>query len=280
MNLKPLCAISEASVRAYNEDGVVCLRQMFDRQWCERMVAAAMRYMQEYTWRTRQVQKEGETSRFYISTFMCHKDADFLALRERSPMAEIAATLLQAEEVRFFYDQLFIKEPGTSAVTQWHQDLPFWPMLGEDIVSIWLALTPVSLESSGVEYIAGSHRWGKFYRAVTPDEDQGFTDGSLETCPDFGERHDDPSLRFLSWTLEPGDVVCHHPLTVHGARGNSSQTRARVGVSLRYLGRDVRWDPRKHVMPLPANPAVEAGGYPADDSVFPRIWSRAAGLVR
>jgi ectoine hydroxylase-related dioxygenase (phytanoyl-CoA dioxygenase family) len=280
MNLKPLCAISDESVRVYAEDGVVCLRQMFDRQWCERMYGTAMRYMRENTWRTRQVQKEGEKARFYISTFMCNKDPDFLALRERSPMAEIAATLMHAEEVRFFYDQLFIKEPGTSAVTQWHQDLPFWPMMGEDIVSIWLALTPVSLESSGVEYVAGSHRWGKFYRAITPDEDQGFADGALETCPDFGERHDDPSLRFLSWTLEPGDVVCHHPLTVHGARGNSSQTQPRVGVSLRYLGKDVRWDPRKHVMPLPVDPAVEPGRYPADDVVFPRIWSRRAGLTR
>ncbi len=280
MNRLPLSAISAEELRAYAEDGVVCLRQMFDREWCERMYAAAIRYMQENTWRSRQVLKEGENARFYISTFMCHKDPDFLALREQSPMAEIAACLMQVDQVRFFYDQLFVKEAGTSAVTQWHQDLPFWPMQGRDIASVWLALTPVSRESSGVEYIAGSHRWGKFYRAVTPDEDQGFTDQSLETCPDFSQRYDDPGLRFLSWKLEPGDVVCHHPLTVHGAGGNSSPKQVRVGVSLRYMGNDVRWDPRKHVMPLPENPAVEPGQYPADDRVFPPIWSRAAGLAR
>ena len=34
--------------------------------------------------------------------------------------------------VSLFYDQAFIKEPGTREVTQWHQDLPFWPALGND----------------------------------------------------------------------------------------------------------------------------------------------------
>ncbi len=119
-----------------------------------------------------------------------------------------------------FYDQAFIKEPGTREVTQWHQDLPFWPALGTDIISLWVALTPVTLEGSGVEYVAGSHKWGKFYQAITPDKDSKFANAALEPCPDFSLHKGDPQYRFLSWDCEPGDVICHHPLTVHGAGAN------------------------------------------------------------
>ena len=91
-----------------------------------------------------------------------------------SPMPRIAARMLGADEVRVFYDQVFVKEPQTVEMTDWHQDLPFWPMRGGDIISIWVALTPVSHENSAVEYIAGSHKWGKFYAAVTPDKDAKF----------------------------------------------------------------------------------------------------------
>src|SRR6185295_11958619 len=116
------------------------------------------------------------------------------------------------------------------------------------IVSIWLALTPVTLESGGVQYIAGSHRWGKFYRAVTPDEDPRFTNKALEPCPDFFDESHRAGKRFLAWDLQPGDVICHHPLTLHGAAGNASATQRRIGISLRYSGEDARWDPREFVM--------------------------------
>lgn len=280
MNRQPLRPITEDEVRAYKEDGVVCLRGMFDAEWCERMRVAAIDYMNQNSWRSKLVVNPGEKSRFYISTFMCHKEPNFLALRERSPMGELAARLMRAASVRFFYDQLFVKEPGASAITHWHHDLPYWPLRGQDIVSIWLALTPVDKASSGVEYVAGSHKWGKTYRAVTPDEDPRYTDTSLEPCPDFSTRYGDPDLRFLSWSLQPGDVVCHHPLTVHGASGNPSASVTRVGVSVRYIGADAIWDPREHVLQMPVQPALASGTYPSDDEIFPVIWDSDRGLLR
>jgi len=81
-------------------------------------------------------------------------------------------------------------------------------------------------------------------------------------------------LRFLSWELEPGDVVCHHPLTVHGAGGNKSATQGRIGLSERFLGDDVQWDPRPYTVKIPNPPKVPNGAYPADDAVFPIIWER------
>ena len=46
MNRNPLRPVAEADIRAYEEDGVVCLRGMFDREWTDRMRAAAIRFME------------------------------------------------------------------------------------------------------------------------------------------------------------------------------------------------------------------------------------------
>lgn len=276
MNRHPANPIGEDDIRQYEEDGVICLRGMFDKDWCARMYDASIRYMESGEGRVREVKEDDDPGRFYSNVFMCASDADFMAFRNESPAAEIAATLMRSDTVRFWYDQLFIKEPMTKAPTQWHHDLPFWPFRGEHLISLWVALTPVTKEGSGLEYLLGSHKWGKFYQATTPDEDPAFTDPELEPCPNFSDYYGNPEYRFQSWDMEPGDVICHHPLAVHGAGGNKSATQRRVGLSIRYLGADVQWDPRPFTVKIPVEPKVPAGAYPADDDVFPVIWQRQA----
>ena len=271
MNKRPLGRIGAADRAAYEADGVVCLRGMFDRDWVERMYAAVDRAMATPGDRTREHTKAGAPGRFYARTFMWRWDRDFRDFIFESPAAEIAGCLMGVDEVRFFYDQIFVKEPGTREVTYWHHDMPYWPMRGGHIASLWLALTPVTRATSGVEYIAGSHKWGKFYRAITPDRNPNLMDESLEECPDFGLRRDDPSLRFLSWEMEPGDVLVHHPLTVHGAGGNPTADRRRLALSTRYLGQDARWDPRPATMKVDGTEGLRAGQRPVSD-VFPVLW--------
>ena len=69
--------------------------------------------------------------------------------------------------------------------------------------------------------------------------------------------------------MAPGDCLVHHPLTVHGAEGNFSPTRRRVGISTRYFGRDCLWDPRSAVMKVTGDPQLPSGQRPEDDKVFP-----------
>lgn len=279
---RPLRPVAPEDVEAYRRDGVVCLRGLFSPAWAERLHDAALRVMAAGVGRVREPARADGEGRFYSNVYLSDLDEDFRALRDASPAAEIAATLMQADTVRFYYDQLFLKEPGASAPTPWHNDLPFWPFRGEDLISIWIALTPVTRASSGVEYVAGSHRWGTAFRAITPDRDPRFIDERLPECPDYGDDASygsDPRIRRLCWDMAPGDVLCHHPLTVHGARGNASATQRRIGLSIRYLGRDVRWDPRPHTMTLRSAPRVAPGEFPADDAALPVVWQRDRGHV-
>ena len=277
LSTEPARPITDADVEAYERDGVACLRGVFDADWCRTLHDAAMEAMHSGRGRVREPKLE--QGRFYSSVYQSDHDPRFARLRDRSPAALVAARLMRCDRVRFFYDQLFIKLPGTQAPTPWHNDLPFWPFQGNDLISIWIALTPVSTRTSGIRYVAGSHRWNRWFRAVTPDYDPRFVDERLEVCPDFGAGEGGPDVTLLEWDMEPGDVLCHHPLTVHGAGANASATQPRVGLSIRFAGRDVRWDPRPHAMTLRRDPGVAPGEYPADDVALPPVWDREHGFL-
>lgn len=277
LSTEPARPITDADVEAYERDGVVCLRGVLDAEWCRMLHDAAMQAMTSGRGRVRE--PKVDQGRFYSSVYQSDFDPRIARLRDRSPAPVVAATLMRCDRVRFFYDQLFIKLPGTQAPTPWHNDLPFWPFRGEHLVSLWIALTPVTTATSGVRYVAGSHRWNKWFRAVTPDYDPRFVDESLETCPDYGAGEGGPAVRLLAWDMQPGDVLCHHPLTVHGAGANTSATQPRIGLSIRYAGRDVRWDPRPQAMKLRRDPGVAPGEYPDDDVALPPVWERGRGFL-
>ena len=286
MNRRPLREISSGDVEAYERDGAVCLRGLFDRDWVERMHAACSEAIANYKGtfeessqrpnglprvRGKDHTTSGAPLRFVTLLYMWRTYPDFRDFALHSPAAEIAGTLMRSSPVRFFYDQLFAKGVGVQDRTHWHQDLPFWPVRGNHVASIWLALTPVGPDTSGVEYVAGSHRWGKYYNPQLTQIGKTLVRDDLEPCPDFSLLRDDPQYRFLSWEMEPGDVLVHHPLAVHGSGANQSATVRRIGFSTRWLGNDAVWEPKEKTMYVEGDPQLKAGEKPVGEP-FPVCW--------
>jgi ectoine hydroxylase-related dioxygenase (phytanoyl-CoA dioxygenase family) len=275
MNSELIQPISREAIEQYEADGVVCIRGQFDQDWVNLMRDACVGTMNNPKAKSREVDDADDPGYYFVSSHMARQDEIFHRFVIESPAAEIAARVMQLDEVRFFYDQLFIKDPGTRAPTPWHNDQPFWNFAGANIASVWLALTPVSAATSGLVYVAGSHRWNKLYRAITPDYDEAFLDESLELCPQFHDEFDNPAYRFLSWDMEPGDVLVHHPMVVHGSGRNDSTDQRRVALSCRYFGGDAIWTERKTGFRVPGanrSPYIVFGQPPRDDTVFPIAW--------
>lgn len=271
MNALPLRAVTDEHVVTYDRDGVVCLRGLFDDAWIERLRAAVERnigapgpLVLEYT-------KEGAPGRYHGDMFMWTWDDDFRAFVFDSPAGAIMARLFGAARVRFFYDHLLVKEPGTRETTPFHQDLPYWPVQGWQMCSLWLALDPVIAESGAVEYVRGSHRWGRRFRAQSFTGDDRYFDPTLEVMPDIEAeraRHD-----IVSFELAPGDCVVHHALVVHGSPGNRTATTRRRGLATRFAGDDVVYDPRPATFRLIRDPGLAAGA-PLECALFPCVWPR------
>ncbi|MGZ8751642.1 MAG: phytanoyl-CoA dioxygenase family protein [Acidimicrobiia bacterium] len=263
--------LTDDELASFERDGVVCCRAVMPQAWLDRVALAIERNLAAPSTLSEYISLP---ERGYVNDiFMWLADDDYRAFVVESPAAELARQILGSSGVTFFYDQVFVKEQGADVPTPWHHDLTFWPVTGDQVCSIWMPLDPVTRESSGLEYVRGSHRWPNRYKAITPDYNAFMVDPDLEDPPDIDADRDAYDL--VSWAMEPGDVLIFHPLVVHGSSGNQHGTRRRRALATRWFGDDVRYDPRPATMPLPPHHGLSAGdafGGP----MFPRLATKRA----
>jgi ectoine hydroxylase-related dioxygenase (phytanoyl-CoA dioxygenase family) len=153
----------------------------------------------------------------------------------------IARRLMASKTLHLYGDHLLVKEPGSpAAITPWHQDEPYLRAAGTELLSIWIALDPVTAENGAMRFVAGSHRWGKLFRPVRFAHGEEFAlDRFAESVPDI-DAHPD-RYRIVSFDLAPGDCTVHHIRTLHSAGGNRSLRERRRALVVRYAGDDVRY---------------------------------------
>ena len=83
----------------------------------------------------------------------------------------------------------------------------------------------------------------------------------------------DGKTRFLTWDMEPGDMLVVHPRALHYSSGNPTDDW-RIALSLRVFGDDVRWQPRPDCVNLAGVSFDEMlEGEKPMGSHFPLLWS-------
>jgi ectoine hydroxylase-related dioxygenase (phytanoyl-CoA dioxygenase family) len=261
--------LGAADVEAFRANGAVCLRQVFTTEWVERMREAVEDRIHHPGTMRRDFSAD---KKFFDETFIWVDEPRFRDFVFGSPAGLVARTLMGASAVNLLFDQILIKEPGASDRTPWHHDLPYWPIRGDQVASVWFALDPVTRENGAVEYVKGSHRWNQRFRPQAFYGDARYQ-ADLPPVPDLDTMR--PRLTFLQWELEPGDCLVHHGLTVHGAPGNLTATARRRALVTRWCGETVRYDPRPNLQPMLRDPGIAAGA-PLDCDLFPRVWPRPA----
>lgn len=192
-----------------------------------------------------------------------------------SGLAELAARLMGSRTARFFHEHVLVKEPGASERTPWHHDQPYYPVDGDQNVSLWIALDPVPSDTA-VEFVAGSHRWDRWFipRKFVDHSPYGPEGDRYEHLPDIDRLVEEEGHRIVSYAVEPGDVVAFHYRTLHGAPGNPSSDRRRRVVSLRWLGDDAVWAERPWQVSPPYEPDGLRPGDALDDPRFPLVYER------
>lgn len=279
---KPQRDVTAREIEDYRRDGAVVLRDILQPAWLESMRDAVDRGLTRPGKISEEYAKDG--GRYLGDMFMWLRDADFRALALESPLPEIARQVMASASVTFFYDQLLVKEPMTPTQTPWHQDLPYWPLKGADILSFWVPFDSVPAEAGAMRYVKGSHRRGQMYAPTVFGKNSGFADiyarMGLPPFPDVEEMLADAEV--LVCEVEPGDLVLHHPLTFHWSPGNLSPTHRRRALALRYLGDDAWFDDRPgtflenpKVAGLLPEPIRYGAGERLAGANFPKVWPRA-----
>lgn len=128
---------------------------------------------------------------------------------------------------------LFIKEPRTEDFVSWHQDATYWGLEPADqIITAWVALSDVPIESGAMKFLAGSHRLGQVNHDDTFHKNNLLSRGQeIELEVDESEATD--------IVLEAGEFSLHHVLLAHGSHPNRTDDR-RIGLAVRYIPTSVR----------------------------------------
>jgi ectoine hydroxylase-related dioxygenase (phytanoyl-CoA dioxygenase family) len=268
---RPFREITQDEITTFHKDGIVFLKGFFNMDWVEKLreqaeidLASPGRLHQELT--------QGESGgRFFFDTFLWTFNDGFKEFVMSSPAAEMAGQMMRAEKINVFFDQLLIKEPGTAERTPWHQDLPYWPVDGEQVCTLWLALDPVDAETGAVEYVKGSHLWGQGYKPPAFAGDDKYK-LALPPVPDIEAQRDE--LDIAQFEFDPGDCTIHHGKLVHGAPGNARSDLRRRAYVTRWAGDDAIYTPDPEKQEMMWDPEIEAGD-PLDSDLWPVVWQRS-----
>ena len=272
----PLRPIDEAEVAAFERDGYVVVPCVLDPTWLVPLAAACERVLalpDTLDITSEAVRLEAPTSaatlfgapsyaeslrgrgHFFVHFNSARSEPAVLAFALAGAIGGVAAALMRSSTARFVDDVMFVKEPGAREPTEWHDDDGGGVMAGAQKCSLWVSLADVPPEGGPLCFLRGSHARHRGWRtrgekadaivAAEPEE--------VRSCP-----------------VSVGDVIAHHPATLHGSAGNASGVRRRSW-ALRFAGEGMRF----------ALPAVRENerdwwgledGAPLDGPRFPLAW--------
>lgn len=263
--------LSDAEVDRFQADGVIVLRGVF-RDWIDTLRDGVERNLAEPGPFERTYRPDDGSAPFFQDFCNWQRIPEFRRFVFDSPAAAIAARLMRSQRVRFFHDHVLVKQPGTSTVTPWHQDQPYYCVDGAQNVSFWTPLDPVSRDVV-MECVAGSHRWGRQFRPLRFDRTPLYTTDDFETLPDIDAQRAD--LDIVGAEMQPGDAIAFTFRTLHGAPANRSQRPRRV-FSSRWVGDDAVFADRGGRTSPPFPDLKLRHGDPLDAPEFPIVFDEAS----
>jgi phytanoyl-CoA hydroxylase len=187
----------------------------------------------------------------------------FQALVCSTKIAEMAAQLSGAKELRIWHDQIQYKPKELGGRLHWHQDSPLWQTLQpkDAQLTAWVALDDAEADNGCMYMVPGSHKWGNR---------QQF----LDTLPQSGELPEDfegHPLHFMMCPVKKGHVHFHHSLTWHGS-GKNLSLRPRRAIAIHFMTDRTTFDASgNHIMQTFIS---VADGTKLTGDAFPLVYSK------
>ncbi|MEM7293704.1 MAG: phytanoyl-CoA dioxygenase family protein [Pseudomonadota bacterium] len=260
--------ISQDAIESFQLQGAVILRGVL-QDWVEPLRAGIEKNMRAPGPFVRDYQGE-DGGRFFGDFCNWPRLDEYRDVVFNSPAAAIASQLMLSKQVRLFHEHVLVKEVNTDIPTPWHHDQPYYCVDGLQNCSLWLALDSVD-EDTAVEFVAGSHRWGKWFRPERFDRTPLFENDRDEPMPDIDANR--ANYDVLKWAVEPGDAIAFHYLTLHGAPANRSATTRRRAFSSRWVGDDATFAVRQGKTSPPFPDCTLSHGDALHGEEFPLVFS-------
>jgi hypothetical protein len=277
-------ALSTDEIKTFQTDGVVMLPQLFNADWMQLLRDGLEENRQHPTQRARTWYRDEEGRTMFWDSQAWQGVPQYKQFVYDSPAAAIAGQLMQAKEINFFFDAVFVRDPGTPFETPWHQDEPYWSVEGYDTLTIWMPLVPVKAKSA-LAFVPGSHRSDSvFYQynfgSLNPDgktdvDQSDFTNVGKVDIPDIDA--DPEAYNVTSWDMQPGDCVAFNSRIIHGGSGQLGKDEGLSVFTSKWVGDDARIKFRECGMDPDHTQVMVAAGLKEGDrlgtDLYPKIWT-------
>ncbi len=170
----------------------------------------------------------GPSARFDVRiSFKLHLAYTWLDEMAHDPLVLDAVEDIVGPDILVWSSALFAKNAGDGSYAGWHQDTNYTNLEGRDQVSVWIALSPSTVESGCMRVLPGSHKVGRLLHEETDDARNILArQERLAGDPDESGAVD--------LVLRPGEMSLHHLATVHGSGPNGADY-TRIGYAVRYI---------------------------------------------
>jgi ectoine hydroxylase-related dioxygenase (phytanoyl-CoA dioxygenase family) len=225
--------LTNEQLAEYARQGFLTLRQVFDADLLRRLVETTDRLWEagrSLTAKTTHYDLAAghapDRPRIRRISSPTELDEVYLQVAFDSILGDIAAALVGGP-VKFYHSKINFKLPDGGEEIGWHQDWPVFPHTNSNLVALSVPLNPSRSSNGCLRTIPGSHHQGP----------RSHWDGDRYTLNCNPSMTPEELRLAVDSELDPGDVVAHHGLVVHGSSPNRSDA-LRTTYIIQYAAAD------------------------------------------
>lgn len=195
--------ITDEQIRTLEEDGVVLIKNVFDKEWVDYLRKATAHQVENpHFWAF-----AGTASKLYdyIQRNVWQTNKSFANFYYHSALGHVLAQCGRTDEIRLSTDLLMV---NPNKGFKWHQDNQNGPITWDDGIRFWVTMDETPKDYGAPVYLQGSQR------NICVDEQAVFVDIDMEGLEEYKEKQ-------LNFRTMPGDMLIWHPKTIHKVDGPS-----------------------------------------------------------
>ena len=163
-----------------------------------------------------------------------HKGDNYFTKFAAKESVKKAAEVLLDAKAELRGAELFAKPAKIGLPSPMHQDNFYWCVKGNNALTMWVALDYCNKENGGLTYYRGSQKLGLLNHVDShaPGSSQKVEDKYLNQLGDAAA---------VTPSVEPGDVLVHNSLMIHGSSANKSM-KSRRGFTMQFKDANSGYD--------------------------------------
>ena len=264
--------LTEEQIARFNADGFLILPKLIERDEAE-AVAARFEglfkgkfetglYPDEWNWqegrdrpdRTRQICNGWKSDRTVASLVL------------RREVGKLCAQLAGWPGARIAQDNVIWKPPGAKSLG-YHQDNSYNDWIEPpSMLTCWIALDDTSAAGGTIEYVKGSHKWGRFPKAKQFHAPEDYRKEMVAAAHSIGK---EPEIAFVE--VPAGGCAFHHGWCWHGSGANAAERPRRSAVT-HCMSSEAKFHPTN--LSYIYNRYKRVGDTAMDESYFPILWRK------